>query len=93
MYVIRLVVALVLCEDHTNFCMGGQSPQPKGIGMHQLPYQIGDGGDMCEVVKAFDWGCFKNAHHLMYALVLGNLHLGQEALLVNTSVSSLGAIG
>ncbi len=48
---------------------------------------------MGEVVKGFNGGCLEDTHHLTYALVLGDLHTGEEALLINTYIPHLSTIG
>ncbi len=86
-------MALVLCKDHMHFSMWQEASQSKGVRVHQLPHQVCDGGNLHEVLKRLDQGRLKDAHHLINALILGNLHLGQKAFLVDTYVPNLCAIG
>ncbi len=44
-------------------------------------------------MKGFDGGCLEDAHHFMNALVLGDLHVGEEALLVDTCIPHLCPVG
>ncbi len=87
------VAALICGEDCPHFRVWGQAAQSKGVRVHEFSYQVCDGWDTCEVVKRFEWGCFEHPCYLTYALILGNLHLGDEALLVDTCVPHLGTIG
>jgi len=67
-------------------------PQSEGVRVHEFSHQIHDGGNVCEVMKGFNWGSFENLCDLTYALILGDLHMGEEALLVDACVPYLDTI-
>jgi len=61
--------------------------------MHQFPHQVCDRGYTGEIVEGFYGRHLKDASHLTYALILGDLHMGEEALLVDACVPYLDTIG